>query len=215
MIQSAALLFRENGYSGTGFRDVIEHSGAPRGSKRNVWCWPRVARRPASCPRRAKTPTSRKPPPPATSRWAPCATQAACKARSCNRSKAVALPRKNLFWESTEEPLKRELSCPPFCFRVVLKPALNCPAYGQPSFNSTSSPGHAAHPKMLATTPNFFPSKAPPSRPARIPPKATPANQMKLWPAAPGSPLRRWSPPASRALHRRSRCRFRAAIFWK
>ena len=32
MIQSAALLFRENGYSGTGFRDVIEHSGAPRGS---------------------------------------------------------------------------------------------------------------------------------------------------------------------------------------
>src|SRR3954469_17595361 len=32
MIKSAALLFRENGYSGTGFRDVIEHSGAPRGS---------------------------------------------------------------------------------------------------------------------------------------------------------------------------------------
>jgi AcrR family transcriptional regulator len=32
MIQSAALLFRENGYSGTGLRDVIEHSGAPRGS---------------------------------------------------------------------------------------------------------------------------------------------------------------------------------------
>lgn len=32
MIQSAALLFRENGYSGTGFRDVVEHSGAPRGS---------------------------------------------------------------------------------------------------------------------------------------------------------------------------------------
>lgn len=32
MIQSAALLFREQGYSGTGFRDVIEHSGAPRGS---------------------------------------------------------------------------------------------------------------------------------------------------------------------------------------
>ena len=32
MIQSAALLFRENGYSGTGFRDVIAHSGAPRGS---------------------------------------------------------------------------------------------------------------------------------------------------------------------------------------
>ncbi|MFG1934257.1 TetR/AcrR family transcriptional regulator [Mycobacterium sp. NPDC048908] len=32
MIQSAALLFRENGYSGTGFRDVIQHSGAPRGS---------------------------------------------------------------------------------------------------------------------------------------------------------------------------------------
>jgi AcrR family transcriptional regulator len=32
MIRSAALLFRENGYSGTGFRDVIEHSGAPRGS---------------------------------------------------------------------------------------------------------------------------------------------------------------------------------------
>jgi AcrR family transcriptional regulator len=32
MIQSAALLFRENGYSGTGFRDVTAHSGAPRGS---------------------------------------------------------------------------------------------------------------------------------------------------------------------------------------
>ncbi len=32
MIESAAVLFRENGYSGTGFRDVIEHSGAPRGS---------------------------------------------------------------------------------------------------------------------------------------------------------------------------------------
>ena len=32
MIRSAALLFRENGYSGTGFRDVIAHSGAPRGS---------------------------------------------------------------------------------------------------------------------------------------------------------------------------------------
>jgi AcrR family transcriptional regulator len=32
MVHSAALLFREQGYSGTGFRDVIEHSGAPRGS---------------------------------------------------------------------------------------------------------------------------------------------------------------------------------------
>ncbi|HET7668475.1 MAG TPA: TetR/AcrR family transcriptional regulator [Mycobacterium sp.] len=32
MIESAAVLFRENGYSGTGFRDVIERSGAPRGS---------------------------------------------------------------------------------------------------------------------------------------------------------------------------------------
>jgi AcrR family transcriptional regulator len=32
MIESAALLFREHGYSGTGFRDVIDHSGAPRGS---------------------------------------------------------------------------------------------------------------------------------------------------------------------------------------
>jgi AcrR family transcriptional regulator len=32
MIQSAALLFREHGYSGTGFREVIKHSGAPRGS---------------------------------------------------------------------------------------------------------------------------------------------------------------------------------------
>jgi AcrR family transcriptional regulator len=32
MIQSAAVLFREQGYSGTGFRDVVEHSGAPRGS---------------------------------------------------------------------------------------------------------------------------------------------------------------------------------------
>ena len=32
MIRSAALLFREQGYSGTGFRDVVDHSGAPRGS---------------------------------------------------------------------------------------------------------------------------------------------------------------------------------------
>ena len=32
MVKSAAVLFRERGYSGTGFRDVIEHSGAPRGS---------------------------------------------------------------------------------------------------------------------------------------------------------------------------------------
>lgn len=32
MIRSASVLFREHGYSGTGFRDVIEHSGAPRGS---------------------------------------------------------------------------------------------------------------------------------------------------------------------------------------
>jgi AcrR family transcriptional regulator len=32
MIVSAAELFRERGYSGTGFRDVVAHSGAPRGS---------------------------------------------------------------------------------------------------------------------------------------------------------------------------------------
>lgn len=32
MVQSAALLLRERGLSGTSFRDVIEHSGAPRGS---------------------------------------------------------------------------------------------------------------------------------------------------------------------------------------
>ena len=32
MIASAAELFREQGYSATGFRDVVEHSGAPRGS---------------------------------------------------------------------------------------------------------------------------------------------------------------------------------------
>ena len=32
MIISAAELFREQGYSATGFRDVVEHSGAPRGS---------------------------------------------------------------------------------------------------------------------------------------------------------------------------------------
>jgi AcrR family transcriptional regulator len=32
MLQSAALLFREQGLSGTGLRDVVEHSGAPRGS---------------------------------------------------------------------------------------------------------------------------------------------------------------------------------------
>lgn len=32
MIRSAAILLRRNGYSGTGFREVIAHSGAPRGS---------------------------------------------------------------------------------------------------------------------------------------------------------------------------------------
>lgn len=32
MIASAIWLFRQHGYEGTGFRDVIEHSGAPRGS---------------------------------------------------------------------------------------------------------------------------------------------------------------------------------------
>lgn len=32
MVRSAALLFREQGYSGTAFSDVIAHSGAPRGS---------------------------------------------------------------------------------------------------------------------------------------------------------------------------------------
>ncbi len=32
MIVSATELFREHGYSGTGFRDVVAHSGAPRGS---------------------------------------------------------------------------------------------------------------------------------------------------------------------------------------
>jgi AcrR family transcriptional regulator len=32
MIVSATELFREQGYSGTGFRDVVEHRGAPRGS---------------------------------------------------------------------------------------------------------------------------------------------------------------------------------------
>ena len=32
MVESAALLFREQGYSGTGFNALIEHSGAPRGS---------------------------------------------------------------------------------------------------------------------------------------------------------------------------------------
>lgn len=32
MIQSAALLFRERGVRGTAFADVLEHSGAPRGS---------------------------------------------------------------------------------------------------------------------------------------------------------------------------------------
>src|SRR5881409_2117240 len=32
MIQSAALLFREHGVRGTAFADVLEHSGAPRGS---------------------------------------------------------------------------------------------------------------------------------------------------------------------------------------
>src|SRR6059036_1384349 len=32
MIQSAALLFRERGVEGTAFADVLEHSGAPRGS---------------------------------------------------------------------------------------------------------------------------------------------------------------------------------------
>ena len=32
MIQSAALLFRRQGIEGTSFSDVLEHSGAPRGS---------------------------------------------------------------------------------------------------------------------------------------------------------------------------------------
>src|SRR3954462_714000 len=32
MIESAAVLFRERGVQGTSFSDVIEHSGAPRGS---------------------------------------------------------------------------------------------------------------------------------------------------------------------------------------
>src|SRR4051794_5171933 len=32
MLGSAARLFREHGYSGTGFRDVVAHSNAPRGS---------------------------------------------------------------------------------------------------------------------------------------------------------------------------------------
>jgi AcrR family transcriptional regulator len=32
MIESAALLFRERGIQGTSFADVVEHSGAPRGS---------------------------------------------------------------------------------------------------------------------------------------------------------------------------------------
>lgn len=32
MIRSAALLFRERGIDGTAFADVLEHSGAPRGS---------------------------------------------------------------------------------------------------------------------------------------------------------------------------------------
>src|SRR3712207_2863677 len=32
MIQSAAVLFRERGVHGTSFADVVEHSGAPRGS---------------------------------------------------------------------------------------------------------------------------------------------------------------------------------------
>jgi AcrR family transcriptional regulator len=34
MVRSAALLFREQGYSGTGFRDIVEHSGAPPGDPR-------------------------------------------------------------------------------------------------------------------------------------------------------------------------------------
>src|SRR3989442_15511132 len=32
MVTSAALLIREDGIAGTGFRDVVAHSGAPRGS---------------------------------------------------------------------------------------------------------------------------------------------------------------------------------------
>src|SRR5919204_6864300 len=32
MIESAALLFRRQGIEGTSFADVLEHSGAPRGS---------------------------------------------------------------------------------------------------------------------------------------------------------------------------------------
>src|SRR3712207_2839143 len=32
MLMSALQLFRRHGYNGTGFREVIKHSGAPRGS---------------------------------------------------------------------------------------------------------------------------------------------------------------------------------------
>src|SRR3954466_10260464 len=32
MVKSAALLLREDGVAGTGFRDVVEHSNTPRGS---------------------------------------------------------------------------------------------------------------------------------------------------------------------------------------
>ena len=32
MLGSAVQLLREQGYTGTGFRDLIDHSGAPRGS---------------------------------------------------------------------------------------------------------------------------------------------------------------------------------------
>lgn len=32
MLRSAVQLFRRHGYNGTGFRDVVAHSGAPRGS---------------------------------------------------------------------------------------------------------------------------------------------------------------------------------------
>src|SRR5437868_4562331 len=32
MLDSAARLFREHGYNGTGFRDIVQHSHAPRGS---------------------------------------------------------------------------------------------------------------------------------------------------------------------------------------
>ena len=55
MIAAATELFRERGYDGSGFRDVVERAGAPRGSS----------------PRRKRTRAFNRPPQPTECRMVP------------------------------------------------------------------------------------------------------------------------------------------------